>query len=122
MHTTDTGARVVSVPNASASAAAAALLPTATLPVTATRTGSALPGPVGDQLGERAVDLEDVGDGDVSRYGVDGRGAATARTAARRPLRPVEVLVDGRHGAARYAERNRARAGGRGETSVSFGA
>ena len=43
MHTTDTGARVVSVVNAWASAAAAALFPTATLPVTATTKGSALP-------------------------------------------------------------------------------
>ena len=43
VHTTDTGARVVSVPNAADSAAAAALFPTATLPVTATTNGSALP-------------------------------------------------------------------------------
>ena len=43
VHTTDTGARVVSVANAWASAAAAALFPTATLPLTARTNGAVLP-------------------------------------------------------------------------------
>ena len=118
MHTTDTGARSVSVPNACASAAAAALFPTATLPLTAMHERCRTARPVGDELGERAVDLEDVGDGDVSGSCGDGGGGAPAR----RPLRPVEVLVGRRHDAARYAEPTLGRAGGHGETSVSFGA
>ena len=75
-------------------------------------------GPVGNELGERAVDLEDVGDGDVSGSDRDGGGGAPPR----RPLRPVEILVGRRHDAARYAEPTPVRAGGRGATSVSFGA
>ena len=74
------------------------------------------PRAVGEELGERTVDLEHVGDRDLARPDGDRRGGA----AARRPLGPVEVLV-ARHGVARYAA-DRARAGGRGVAPVSFGA
>ena len=71
--------RVARSSSAAARAAAAALLPTATLPVTATTNGARAPGALGDQLGERSVDLDQVGGGDECRSATAARRRAAAR-------------------------------------------
>ena len=82
MHTTDTGARVVSVVNACGQRRGRRALPHRHAARDRDDERLGAPGPLGDELGERAVDLEDVGDGDLSGSGGSGRSTAVVARGA----------------------------------------